>query len=48
MLHYLLWGIFMVLLTACSEMRVIGNAAVRELTAEGRNTEQLAYQSQRN
>jgi hypothetical protein len=29
------------LLTACSELRVIGSAAMRELTAEGKNVEQL-------
>jgi hypothetical protein len=48
MLRYLLWGIFMLLLTACSEMQVIGKAAMRELRADGMSTERLAYRTARN
>jgi hypothetical protein len=33
-------------LSACSDLRVIKNAAVREFTADGYNREQLAYRSQ--
>jgi len=33
------------LFTACSEMRVIGNAALRELQAEGMTAEQISYRS---
>lgn len=40
MLRYLLAISALFLLTACSELRVVGNAAVRELMAEGINVEQ--------
>lgn len=40
MLRYLLVMSALILLTACSELRVVGNAAVRELMAEGINVEQ--------
>jgi hypothetical protein len=29
------------LFSACSELRVVGNAAMRELAADGKNVEQL-------
>jgi hypothetical protein len=29
------------LFTACSELRIVGNAAMRELVADGKNVEQL-------
>jgi len=41
MLRYLLVISALFLFTACSEMRVVGNAAMRELMAEGKNVEQL-------
>ena len=40
MLRYLLVISALFLLTACSELRVVGNAAMRELMAEGINVEQ--------
>ena len=39
MLRYLLVISALFLVTACSELRVVGNAAVRELKAEGINVE---------
>jgi len=48
MVRYLLLGFTLLLLTACSELQVIGNAAVRELMAEGTSTEQLSHRSQKN
>jgi hypothetical protein len=41
MLRYLLLISALFLFTACSELRVVGNAAMRELTAEGRSVEQV-------
>lgn len=40
MLRYLLVMSALILLNACSELRVVGNAAVRELMADGINVEQ--------
>lgn len=40
MLRYLLAVSVLISLTACSELRVVGNAAMRELMAEGINVEQ--------
>lgn len=48
MVRYMLLVLTLILLTACSELRVIGNAAVRELMAEGISTEQLSHRSQKN
>jgi hypothetical protein len=39
MLRYLLVISTLLLCTACSELRIIGSAAVRELVAEGKNVE---------
>lgn len=41
MLRYLLIVSALFLFTACSEMRVVGNAAMRELKAEGKSVEQI-------
>ncbi len=43
MLRYILIILSILLLTGCSELKVIGNAAVRELRAEGMNVEQISY-----
>jgi len=40
MLRYLLVISSLFLFTACSELKVVGNAAMRELMAEGINVEQ--------
>jgi hypothetical protein len=40
MLRYLLAIAALFLFTACSELRVVGNAAMRELMAEGTSVEQ--------
>ena len=40
MLRYLLVISALFLFTACSELRVVGKAAMRELMAEGINVEQ--------
>ena len=48
MLRYLLCGCVILLFTACSEMKVIGNAALREFKADGINVERVAYQSHKN
>jgi len=45
LLRHLLAIATLFLLTACSEMRVIGNAALRELRADGMNAEQLSYRT---
>lgn len=39
MLRYLLIISVLFLFTACSELKVVGNAAMRELMAEGINVE---------
>jgi hypothetical protein len=39
MLRYLFWVSVVLLCTACSDMRLIGKAALRELTADGINVE---------
>jgi hypothetical protein len=36
------------ILTACSELRIIGGAAVREFKAEGISTERVAYNVSKN
>lgn len=41
MLRYLLAVTALFLLTACSELRVVGNAAMRELAAEGISVEKV-------
>jgi len=43
MLRYLLIIPAMLTLTACSEMKVIGNAAMRELRSDGINVEQVSF-----
>lgn len=35
--------LIIILLSGCSEMRVIGNAAIRELRAEGMSVETISY-----
>jgi len=45
LVRFLLAMTALYLLTACSEMRVIGNAALREFQADGINAEQLSYRS---
>lgn len=47
MLRYLFFGFVMLLFTACSEMRIIGKAAMREFKADAVSREQLAYQTHR-
>jgi len=41
MLRYLLVISALFLFTACSELRVVGHAAMRELTAEGVSVEKM-------
>lgn len=43
MLRYILLILSIWLLTGCSELKVIGSAAMRELRAEGMNVEQISY-----
>ena len=43
MSRYLLFILSITLLSGCSEMKIIGNAALRELRAEGMNVEQISY-----
>lgn len=43
MLRYILIILSISILTGCSELKVIGNAAVRELRADGMNVEQISY-----
>jgi TRAP-type C4-dicarboxylate transport system permease large subunit len=46
MAKYLAWSaLFLVMVTAsgCSDLRVIGSAAMREMKADGYNVEQVAY-----
>lgn len=43
MSRYLLFILSLVLLSGCSEMKIIGNAAMREFKAEGLNVEQISY-----
>jgi hypothetical protein len=48
MLRYLLIILTLYLLTGCSELKVFGNAAVRELRADGINVERTTYRLSRN
>jgi len=41
MLRYLLVISALFLFTACSELRIVGHAAMRELTAEGVSVEKM-------
>lgn len=43
MLRYLIVISTLLILTACSELKVIGNAAMRELRADGINVEQTSF-----
>ena len=43
MLRSILLILSITLLTGCSELKVIGSAAMRELSAEGMNVEQISY-----
>jgi hypothetical protein len=43
MLRNILTILSILLLTGCSELKVIGSAAVRELRADGMNVEQISY-----
>ena len=43
MLRYILIILSISILSGCSEMKVIGGAAMRELRAEGMNVEQISY-----
>lgn len=43
MSRYLLIILSLTLLNGCSELQVIGNAAMRELRSEGMNVEQISY-----
>jgi len=43
LLRYLLVISMLFLITACSEMKVIGDAAMRELKADGINVERTSY-----
>lgn len=43
MLRYILIIVSISFLAGCSEMKVIGNAAMREFKAEGMNVEQISY-----
>lgn len=45
LVRFLLAMTALFLFSACSEMRVIGNAALREFQADGINAEQLSYRS---
>ncbi len=47
MVRFLLCVVVMLLFTACSDMKIIGNAALRELKADGINVEQLACRAQK-
>lgn len=47
MLRHLLVITVLFLLTACAELKVVGNAATRELMADGVNVER-AYRTARN
>lgn len=44
MLRIIIAGLFIATLTGCSELQIIGRAAVKELQAEAINVEWLAYQ----
>jgi len=43
MLRYILIILSISILTGCSELKVISNAAMRELRADGMNVEQISY-----
>ena len=46
MLRYLVVIAALSMLTACSELKVIGSAAMREIRADGINVEQTSYRYQ--
>jgi hypothetical protein len=48
MLRFLFCVSLMLLLTACSDMKLIGNAALRELQADSINVEQLNHRPHKN
>ncbi|NVN98638.1 MAG: hypothetical protein HXX17_04870 [Geobacteraceae bacterium] len=46
MLKYMLIILSITILSGCSELKVIGGAAMRELRAEGMNVEKISYNYQ--
>lgn len=46
MLRYILIMLSITILSGCSELQVIGSAAMRELRSEGLNVEQISYNYQ--